>query len=116
MLRGAPTFSYIDVVRNDDTKIDQKERLMVVHKVKNYNAWLKVYDGEGKETRAANGLIDRGLGRGVNDSNMVYIVFAITDMAKAKARLSSPELKKIMTDAGVEGAPKSFFYRIVEYF
>ena len=113
-VNSTPTFSYATVIRNDDSPIDQKDRVMVSHKVKNFDAWLKVYDAEGKDTRAANGMIDRGMARDLDDSNMVYLVFAITDMAKAKARVASPELKKIMTDAGVIGQPKIYFYKLVE--
>jgi hypothetical protein len=111
---GAPTISYLEVLRNDSSTIDQKERVLVSHKVKDYNTWLKAYDNEGVPTRLANGMIDRALGRGLEDSNMVYIAFAISDMAKAKARFASPDLKKIMTDAGVISEPKSFLYRIVQ--
>jgi quinol monooxygenase YgiN len=111
---GKPKFSYADVVRNDDSKIDQAERVMVAHHVKDYDGWLKAYDGEGKATRAANGLLDRGLARGVEDPNMVYIVFAITDMTKAKARINSPELKKLMTDAGVDKTPEITYYKLGE--
>lgn len=111
---GAPTFTYADVIRNDATPIAQKERVMVAHKVKDFDAWLKVYDAEGKATRAENGIMDRGMARGVDDANMVYLVFAITDMAKAKARMNSPEMKKVMTDAGVIGPPKVMFYRLVD--
>lgn len=112
---GTPSFYYMDVVRNDDSKIDQTDRVLIKHKVKDYNAWLKVFDeGEGAAKRKENGLLDRGLGRGVDDPNMVYIVFAITDMDKAKARMNSPELKKLMMDAGVEGTPEFHFYKLVE--
>jgi len=111
---GMPTFDYIDVVWNDDSKIDQRDRVMVKHKVKDYDAWKKAYDAEGKATRTANGFTDRAIGRGVEDPNTVYLVFVINDMAKAKARMNSPELKKIMTDAGVEGPPQAFFYRLEE--
>jgi len=50
----------------------------------------------------------------MDDSNKVYIVFAISDMQKAKARVASEDLKKIMTDGGVEGPPKFFYYRLVD--
>lgn len=109
---SAPMFNYIDVIRSDDSKIDSKDRIMVMHKVKDFNVWLKAYDAEGKDTRAQFGMVDRGLGRGSDDSNMVYIVFAVTDMVKAKARGASPELKKIMMDAGVIGQPTMINYRI----
>jgi hypothetical protein len=111
---GPPKFSYINVIRNDDSKIEQKERVLIAHHVKDFDAWLKVYDGEGKAARSANGLVDRGLGRGIDDPGMVYIVFAITDMAKAKARVGSPELKKLMKDAGVDGPPQIIYYNLVD--
>lgn len=68
---GVPVVSFADVVRNDDAKIELKDRLMVIHKV------------------------------------------AVSDMEKAKARIASEDLKKIMTDAGVEGVP-FFYYRLVD--
>lgn len=110
---GSPTISYITVIRDDNSRIEQKDRLLVVHHVKDFDAWLKVFDSEGKETRAGYGLIDRGIARGVDDPNIVHVIFAVTDMAKAKARVGSPELKKMMTDAGVDGPPTINFYRLV---
>lgn len=110
---SSPLFTYHDVIRQEDVPVEMNERVSVSHRVKDFDAWLKAYDAEGKTTRAANGLVDRALSRGVDDPNMVYIVFAVSDMAKAKARLNSPDLKKIMTDAGVEGPPVIHFYRIV---
>ena len=110
---GAPTISYITVIRDDNSSIEQKDRLSVVHHVKDFDAWLKAFDSEGKETRAGYGLIDRGIAREVDDPNTVHILFAVSDMAKAKARSGSPELKKLMTDAGVDGPPTINFYRLV---
>ncbi|MES1225259.1 MAG: hypothetical protein ABUT20_57790 [Bacteroidota bacterium] len=111
---GPPTFDYVEVVRADTSNIPQKDRLMIAHKVKDYNAWLKVFDGEGTATRAGFGMIDRGIARGIDDSNMVYVLFAISDMAKAKARGDSPVLKKIMDSAGVISKPVIHFYKVVE--
>lgn len=111
---GKPSFAMVDVLRNDDSKIPERDRIMVAHKVKDFDTWLKGYDAEGKETRLANGMIDRGLARGVDDPSMVYVVFAITDMTKAKARINSSELKKIMTDAGVTSPPQFTYYKLVD--
>jgi len=111
---GPPDFSYADVIRSDDSKIEYKDRVMIAHRVKDFDAWLKVFDSEGIEIRMENGFIDRGLARGVDDPNMVYLVFAISDMAKAKARMNSEELKRLMTDAGVEGPPRVMFYTLVD--
>jgi hypothetical protein len=108
---GTPQVNYLNVIRNDESPISTKDRILVMHKVKDFNVWLKAYDAEGKDTRASFGMVDRGLARGLVDSNMVYIEFAVTDPVKAKARGASPELKKIMTDAGVIGIPVEYMYR-----
>ena len=106
-------FNLFHVIRfNPDSK--EKQWVLVTHKVKDFDAWLKVFDAEGTATRATYGLVDVVLARGLNDSNLVHIVFDISDMAKAKARMNDPALKKIMTDAGVISAPKIEFYNSAE--
>lgn len=109
-----PEFSYYDVLRSDDSEIMQKDRLMVTHRVKDFDAWLKVYDAEGKTKRLEEGLIDRGMARNTDDPNLVAIVFAITDMKKAKESMNSEAKKKLMMNAGVEGEPEMFFYKMVD--
>jgi hypothetical protein len=111
---GKPGTTYAVVVREDDSEVPTLDRAIIAHHVKDYNAWLKAFDAEGPVTRASFGLVDRLLARGLVDSNMVYIVFAVTDMEKAKARGSSPELKKLMTDAGVDSPPTMRYFRIVK--
>lgn len=111
-VKGTPEFAYYDVIRNDDSKINIKNRLMVTHRVKDFDAWLKVYDAEGVTKRMEEGLIDRGMARSVDDPNMVTLVFAISDMEKAKALISSESQKKLMTEAGVEAAPQIFYYKM----
>ncbi len=108
-----PEFNLYHVIRyNPDSK--EKQWVLVTHKVKDFDAWLKVFDAEGPATRATYGLTDVVLARGLNDSNMVHIVFDITDLAKAKARIKDPALKKLMTDAGVISAPQIEFYNSAE--
>ncbi|MEO8713099.1 MAG: hypothetical protein ABI405_13290 [Parafilimonas sp.] len=111
---GTPKF--LHVIQSDTTEVSQDQRVSVTHHVKDFDAWKKVYDSEGKDTRAANGLIDRAMARGIEDPNIVSVVFVITDMAKAKARIASPDLKKLMTDGGVDSTPEILFYRIAEKF
>jgi len=113
-VNSAPTFNYVDIVRFEESPAANKGRVRIAHKVKDFAAWLKGYDAEGKETRAANGLIDRAISRNISDTNMVYITFAISDLAKAKARINDPALKKIMMDAGVEGVPVIDYYTSVD--
>ena len=109
-----PGFSYAEVVRNDESPVETNDRLGVAHHVKDFNIWLKAYDAEGISARMANGLADRMIARSLIDSNMIYITFAVTDMSKAKTRLASPELKKIMTDAGVDSPPTMRWYRLIK--
>jgi quinol monooxygenase YgiN len=113
-VNSVPSFLYVDVVRFEESPTTNRGRVRVGHKVKDFESWLKVYDAEGKETRAKNGLIDRAISRDLTDPNMVYITFAISDLAKVKARLKDPSLKKIMTEAGVISEPVINFYTSVD--
>jgi len=108
---GAPQFEYYDVLRNDESQVTTKERIVVTHKVKDFDAWLKVYDSEGKSTRASQGMLDRVLARGIDDPNLVHIVFAATDLSKAVKAINSESKKKLMTSAGVVGKPDIEFYQ-----
>jgi hypothetical protein len=112
---GKTSFQYLEVVMDDNSPIQQTNRLMVTHKVKDWDAWKKEFDDH-KQTRIDAGLIDRGIGHDVDDNHQVSVVFAVTDMAKAKAFLQSKDLKDKMDKAGVEGKPVSFFYNIVQMY
>lgn len=108
-----PNAEFFHVIRfNADSK--EKQWVAITHKVKDFDTWLKAFDAEGSATRAANGMIDVVLSRGIDDPNIVHVVFDIKDMEKAKARINSPDLKKVMTDAGVISAPKIEFYTSAE--
>lgn len=111
---GPPKFSYAEVIRSDTSSVEPRDRVRVSHKVKDFDAWLKYYDSLGPQNRIEHGLADRAITRGIDDPNMVNVVFAVSDMAKAKARMNSEELKKIMKAAGVEGKPTIVYYRIVD--
>lgn len=108
-----PDIQFFHVIRAN-TESKEKQWVMVTHKVKNFDAWLKVFDEEGTANRASQGLIDVVLARGINDSNVVHLVFDIKDMAKAKASIFSDAKKKLMKSAGVIGEPKIEFYTTAE--
>jgi len=108
-----PGIEFFRAIRyNPDSK--EKQWVVVTHRVKDFDAWVKVYDGEGTAQRASEGMVDVALARGIEDPNMVQIVFDITDMAKAKAAITSDAKKKLMMSAGVEGMPKIEFYKTAE--
>ena len=112
---GTPSFTYTEVVMDDNSPIEQTNRLLMMEKVKDWDAWKKEFD-QNKQLRIDGGLIDRGIGHAVDDNHQVTVVFAVTDMTKAKAFLQSKELKDKMEKAGVEGKPTPFFYNIVKMY
>ena len=112
---GTPSFIYMEVVMDDNSPIEQTNRLLMLEKVKDWDAWKKEFD-QNKQLRADGGLMDRLIGHDVNDNHQVAIIFAVTDMTKAKALIQSPELKDKMAKAGVEGKPVPFYYNIVKMY
>ena len=109
-----PGLTYGEFERTNDAPIQFMDGLAVTHHVKDYGVWLKAYEAEGDATRRDNGLIERGIARNLYDSNTVSIFFEVSDMTKAKARTASPELKKIMTDAGVDSPPTFRWYKLIK--
>lgn len=110
---GAPTMDYLETVMNDTAALQQSSRLMIKHKVKDWDAWKKSYD-EHKQVRMDAGLSDRVIAHTNGDTHNVTVVFAVMDMAKAKAFIASKDLADKMKEAGVEGPPDIFFYNIVK--
>jgi hypothetical protein len=110
---GAPTMRTDQLVMLDTTTNSTTTRVMIVHKVKDYDAWKKTFDSH-RQARMDAGLKDRILSRNLDDPNLVTVVCAITDMAKAKAFMASKDLKDKMAAAGVEGPPEIFMYNVVQ--
>ena len=112
-ITGLASIDYLESVMNDTTAIQQTIRLMVKHKVKDWDAWKKSFD-EHKQVRVDAGLTDRVISHTIGDNHSVTLVFAVADEAKAKEFIKSKDLKDKMAEAGVEGQPSFFFYRIAE--
>lgn len=111
---GAPTVSFSEAVWNDTSTLAPSiPRLRITHQVKDWDIWKKHFDS-GKQVRMDAGLIDRVVSHGIDDNHMVGLVFAITDMAKAKAFMASKDLKDRMAAAGVVGAPTFFYYTVAK--
>ena len=108
---GPVAIDYLESVMNDTTAIQQTVRVMVKHKVKDWDAWKKSFDSH-KQARLDAGLTDRVVSYTVGDNHSVTVVFAVADLAKAKAFMSSKDLKDKMAEAGVDGPPSFFYYKI----
>lgn len=110
---GMPDIKYIHHhIFNTSTDTN---RVIITHKVKNWNTWKQVFDSH-EQARKDAGLTLRGTGFSDGDSTMVTVVFNITDMQKAMAFMKSADLQNKMKEAGVEGKPKVFAYRVVKQY
>ena len=110
---GAPMMHFENMQVMDTTTNSMTDRVIIFHKVKDYDAWKKSFDDH-KDARKNNGLTDRGVGYGFDDKSNVVVVLAINDMKKARAFSTSPELKAKMDSAGVVGKPDMFYYHVVK--
>lgn len=104
---------YWHTVFTDTASMQQTVRVMIKHKVKDWDTWKKAFD-EHKQSRVDAGLTDRVVSYAIGDTHMVGLVFAVSDMAKAKAFMNSKDLVNKMKAGGVEGPPSIFFYQVVK--
>jgi hypothetical protein len=82
--------------------------MLIRHKVQDFSKWKPAYDAH-QPARAAAGLKDLRLWRNADDSNDIFVLFEVADVAKAKAFTDSADLKEKMKSAGVVGQPEIFF-------
>jgi hypothetical protein len=108
---SAPTILFIKVLRMSKDIQMPGDYAEVTLNVKDYDSWIKVFDGEGAAMRTKDGLVDGVLARGIDDFNLVYLVFKITNQEQAKAALINPARKKLMQKSGVIGEPVVYFGR-----
>jgi hypothetical protein len=82
--------------------------LTVIHECKDYAAWKKGYDRDAPN-RAAAGLTDIHVLREHANANLVALMFGVSNVGRAKAFSTSPDLAAAMTAAGIVGTPKLRF-------
>ena len=106
-----PSILFIKVLRMSKALQMPGDYAEVTLKIKDFDSWIKVFDEEGAEMRAKDGLQDGVLAQGIDDPNLVYLVFKITDLDQTKAALNNPERMKLMQKSGVIGEPEIYFGR-----
>ncbi len=78
--------------------------------VADFDTWKSHFDKhEGMRKDATLGLVS--LLRGLEDDKDITLIFSVGDVNKAKAFLSSGDLKQVMKDAGVTSSPTTYFGR-----
>ena len=110
-VNSAPSILFIKVLRMSEEMKNPGDYAEVTLKVKDFDSWIKIFDGEGAEMRVKDGLQDGVLARGIDDPHLVYLVFKITDLEQAKAAIVDPARKKLMQKSGVMGEPEIYYGR-----
>ena len=82
--------------------------LTVIHECKDYPTWRKAYDVDAPN-RAAAGLTDIHVLREHANANLVALMFGVSDVGRAKAFATSPDLAATMKAAGIVGTPRLRF-------
>lgn len=95
----------------EEAPVKPGNTLLVMHKISNYAKWKPIFDSD-DSARKAHNLTKIAVGRGMDDSNMIFMAFRMPDTAQAKAFVSSPELKTKMGKAGVIGAPTITYFDV----
>jgi hypothetical protein len=82
--------------------------LTVIHECQNYPAWKRAFDADAPN-RAVAGLSDIHVSREIDNPNLVALMFGVSDIGRAKAFATSPELGAAMKAAGIMETPKVSF-------
>jgi hypothetical protein len=83
-------------------------RMFIRHKVNEYGAWRKAYDGFDTERRTM-GVTGHAVFQAAGDPTDVTIWHDFAALDKAKSFAASERLKDVMKNAGVKTAPDIWF-------
>ena len=90
-----------------------KGRVIVRHKIRDFDAWKPIFYADSKRQRDA-GFTRWYLTRNKHDKNELVIIFECEDLDRAKAIFSDPSLAELMRKAGVVDQPTMLFSEEVE--
>ncbi len=83
--------------------------IVLLHRVKDYSAWRKVYDSVAP-LQKAGGVTAESVYQAKDDPNNVLILHTFATMAEAEAFMANPELREAMQKGGVEDMPRVEFF------
>ena len=79
--------------------------LVVTTEVADWQKWKSAFDAH-EGARKAAGILGHHINRGLDNPNVVTLYLAVGDLAKAKAFMTSADLKQAMAASGVISAPE----------
>jgi quinol monooxygenase YgiN len=83
-------------------------RVFVRHRVADYPAWRAVYDGFDQQRREL-GVTGHAAYQALSDPNEVTVWHDFSTREAAESFASSPQLREVMQQAGVQGQPDIWF-------
>lgn len=87
---------------------------IVVHAVKDFDAWKTAFDAHDQARKDA-GIVGYAVSQDPKDPNAVTVWLEAEEQAKLEEFLKSKDVKTSMKEAGVKGAPKTSVYEILEF-
>jgi quinol monooxygenase YgiN len=84
--------------------------LFVIHDVADFDVWKRAFDDH-LPARKAAGASGHDLHRGLDNPNRIYLYAPFADVAGARGFAESPDLARVMKDAGVVGMPAVRYLR-----
>ena len=79
-------------------------QILVRHKVRDYEAWKRVFDDH-STTRASHGSKGGRLFRNADDASEVFMLLEVEDLDRARDFITSDDLREKMAEAGVTDQP-----------
>ena len=79
--------------------------LLIHHKVADYAKWMAAFESH-KSMQEAAGLTNPHIYQSVSNPNEITVTLDMADAEKAKAFVTSKDLKETMKKAGVKGKPE----------
>lgn len=75
----------------------------VLHRVADYDAWRRVYEGVA-DLQREGGVVEKAVYRAADDPSNVLVMHRFGSADEAKAFFANPDLRAAMADAGVDMA------------
>ena len=107
-VKGPPAIAMITPVEDQTVKDRPLAGAIVRHEVQDFAIWKRAFDGDSDARRKA-GIIGHAVNRGLKNPNLVVVYLQAESVDSLRAFASRPELKAVMTAAGVIGAPDISF-------
>ncbi|MHC4767126.1 MAG: hypothetical protein ACYTEI_00270 [Planctomycetota bacterium] len=82
--------------------------MLVRHKVADFSRWKRVFDAHATAQQESGMSVEKVL-RNVDEPNEVFLLFKVSQIAQARAFVTSPGVPQAMQQSGVVDDPDIYF-------